>query len=937
MQCKLTVGRVDDPLEYEADRVADQVMRMPDSAPAMRSAPEAAAIQRAPSIQDADAIQRKCAACEEEEEGPGAHKVHTKRSSSGQKPGAFQAPSIVDGVVKQPGSPLDRPTRQFFESRFGTSFDSVRIHTDGQAAESARSVAARAYTVGNHVAFGAGEFSPNSHAGRTLLAHELVHVQQQRGGDSGVLARVPTRAGVEKEDYSFSTNCGWIDWGHANPGFAKKLIASVQAASDALAPGATPAADAGTTTSPAMQASKAGVVFSSASMTVKLARTLTPDEVIAVSLSLFKNISIIFEVQQIWTDWASGSAFSQEDLPSNLISFYRAAKGYSQGDIKGFCASQGKDASLQEFDARHDFKKNKTFDPIGATGPWPAELSSIDEKVGGSLYTVQSSTVGGPANRSAICPMYRVVGTIGDTDLFIISVGGAHFTAADNVRVVPTYQVDPDRTGGGGSFTYIEVTPFAQPDIDAFNKKGVKFPVWAPSNVLECLELSGTDVAATLRRMPVANGAANTGAAPPSVSETLGRPGSSLSAEARAFMEPRFGENFGGVRVHTDDAAARSAEAIGARAYTLGNHIVFGRGHEPSGSSMSRRLLAHELSHVVQQRGARRPNTAPAEMLVRRDTDPAAPAPAAPAAPAVPINDQIAKDVFGVADYDTYVASLKSTTFFGQSIDNVHDQLIQMLGVAEADLKKTQPATYKPKKADSTLRKGVNGMHGWGMAVDFDVMENPYVLNESGDAKLDPELVVAYNHIAQFILGKAKSSLTNLKKGRSAFGAGTAGDVYDELNEESNAMKRYFALKDDAAKLNDFLANEWDAKHPGEAAPDASIVQQQMEEDYVALGGKGLDGKKKSTGGNGDRPFAPKSSGGAGDPATGFLNLDKPFVMAMTDAGFAWGAIDIAGAPGDIQHFDTRLKGTGAKLFGTMMKLKAQAAAAAKPAAAKKP
>lgn len=75
-----------------------------------------------------------------------------------------------------------------------------------------------------------------------------------------------------------------------------------------------------------------------------------------------------------------------------------------------------------------------------------------------------------------------------------------------------------------------------------------------------------------------------------------------MGAGMRTFMEPRFGQDFSGVRVHTDAKAASSAEALNARAYTVGNHVVFGAGQ------YSPHLMAHELAHVVQQ-GAAASNT----------------------------------------------------------------------------------------------------------------------------------------------------------------------------------------------------------------------------------------------------------------------------------------------------------------------------------------
>ena len=89
------------------------------------------------------------------------------------------APPIVHDVLRSPGQPLDRATRASLEPRFGHDFSRVRIHSDAKAAESARAVAAQAYTVGSDIVFGAGCYSPGTETGRRLLAHELTHVVQQ--------------------------------------------------------------------------------------------------------------------------------------------------------------------------------------------------------------------------------------------------------------------------------------------------------------------------------------------------------------------------------------------------------------------------------------------------------------------------------------------------------------------------------------------------------------------------------------------------------------------------------------------------------------------------------------------------------------------------------------------------------------------------------------
>jgi len=112
------------------------------------------------------------------------------------------------------------------------------------------------------------------------------------------------------------------------------------------------------------------------------------------------------------------------------------------------------------------------------------------------------------------------------------------------------------------------------------------------------------------------------GAAAPSAAvggyvQSLGGRGQPLPASARSFFESRLGHGFGRVRVHTDAHAQSSADALGARAYTVGSDVVFGGGEYDPTSARGRRLLAHELTHVVQQ-GATRP-------LIQRETKPKAP------------------------------------------------------------------------------------------------------------------------------------------------------------------------------------------------------------------------------------------------------------------------------------------------------------------------
>lgn len=167
VQTKLTVGAPGDAHEREADHVADQVMRMP----------EPARVQRACSCGGSGS----CETCQEE--------AALQRKAGGGEGTVGVAPPIVQDVLRSPGQPLDASARDFLEPRLGTDLGGVRVHTDPQAAESARSVHARAYTVGSDIVFAPGQYAPQTGEGRRLLAHELTHVVQQSAGAAPILRR----------------------------------------------------------------------------------------------------------------------------------------------------------------------------------------------------------------------------------------------------------------------------------------------------------------------------------------------------------------------------------------------------------------------------------------------------------------------------------------------------------------------------------------------------------------------------------------------------------------------------------------------------------------------------------------------------------------------------------------------------------------------------
>jgi flagellin-like hook-associated protein FlgL len=117
---------------------------------------------------------------EDEEE----QRIHQKEFDSATPLVTPSMAANIHSMSHHSGSPLPPATRAFFEPRFGADFSQVRVHTGSRAAETSRSINARAFTIGNNIAFGPGQFLPESPSGNQLLAHELTHVVQQTGGSA---------------------------------------------------------------------------------------------------------------------------------------------------------------------------------------------------------------------------------------------------------------------------------------------------------------------------------------------------------------------------------------------------------------------------------------------------------------------------------------------------------------------------------------------------------------------------------------------------------------------------------------------------------------------------------------------------------------------------------------------------------------------------------
>jgi hypothetical protein len=230
LQAKLTVSHPGDGAEREADRVADAVMRMAATQPFIgrkddagvqracdacaqqeseervaRAAGEDEELDRAVAAGEDEELDRAVATGTEDEEldravATGAEDEEIDRAVDGaaeQEDEQVLAAPRADGVpavtpaleasirnVRGSGVPLAPETRTFFEPRMGADLSNVRVSTGTQASGVARKLNARAFTVGNHITFGAGQYQPASNDGKRLIAHELTHVIQQGGASA---------------------------------------------------------------------------------------------------------------------------------------------------------------------------------------------------------------------------------------------------------------------------------------------------------------------------------------------------------------------------------------------------------------------------------------------------------------------------------------------------------------------------------------------------------------------------------------------------------------------------------------------------------------------------------------------------------------------------------------------------------------------------------
>lgn len=180
IQMKTRISPINDPLEREADRIADAVV----------SGTPIGAIGGAPP----GTAQHKCAGCEAEERREAVRRKTdgAVAATSVRQPSTAQA----EAAISSGGMPLSPRERAYFEPRFGHDLSGLRVHTGDEAASAASSINARAYALGGNIAFARGEYRPDTAAGKHLIAHEVAHTLQQSAALTPIIRRATYGSGA---------------------------------------------------------------------------------------------------------------------------------------------------------------------------------------------------------------------------------------------------------------------------------------------------------------------------------------------------------------------------------------------------------------------------------------------------------------------------------------------------------------------------------------------------------------------------------------------------------------------------------------------------------------------------------------------------------------------------------------------------------------------
>jgi hypothetical protein len=516
IQAKLVVGQPGDKYEQEADRVAEEVMRMP-----------------------APLVQRQEIAEGDENQKVGIQAKTLQQAAKGE----LEVNEDLENRLnrsKHRGTLISKEVRAFLEPCMQFDFGKVRIHTDNEAAQMNRELGARAFTYDKDIYFRAGQYNPGSYDGKRLLAHELTHVVQQNSA---------------RQDPEKKLNPLHIHR-ESSPAVMRDILLKI-------------AKYHGSITDPNIDVQIADHIYDQCNhLNVASAPVNNVNESNTL-IDLRGDTTLDFDsgnevdaVKRRVTATGPGEvpvAYVEDILLNNR-------RGFSGYTLNGLVAVSNR--SIQPHILAHEVGH---FLGLGHRGHGSRDLMYENPE---TITYAQSHP---PRLLQSDC---RTVRSRIQPKLTVSTPGDMYEQEADRVADAVMRMSEPQAVSSG-TLSIQGTCPTCEED------ELRRQPVEEEEELLQTKEISGQNAETTPdleSRINVIRGS-----------------GQPLPKSARAYFEPRFGYDFSQVQVHIDIEANTLNRALNARAFTTGQDIFFRHGAYNLGSGQGRELLAHELTHVVQQ------------------------------------------------------------------------------------------------------------------------------------------------------------------------------------------------------------------------------------------------------------------------------------------------------------------------------------------------
>lgn len=525
--------------------------------------------------------------------------------------GETGTPDAIRSVVSSIGRSMDETVQREMEAKIGGSFSDVRIHAGPEAAAAADAINARAFTVGNHVAFNEGEYKPATDDGKKLIAHELTHVRQQT---EGVVSLLPK---ADADHPAAGVTVG------ASVYVQPKLEVSspddpAEKEAEEVAENVLKMDDEETMTETDADASDTGVDRTETETAAEGAETETPTAATEMSDPQTDGV----DQDQAGAETATDSADSVQRTPDagstgeHVDSAADGSSATATAETSRGTASTA-DGTAADTVNPDEATASDAAPAVGGPGDSPNEDGDGTISVGRRMFRAADtgveqrvSDIEAMYDNGPLQPKLEMSSPDSPAEKEAERIASAVTRMDDPVEEtanVPSGQGPPDV---GQSNTASPDEESVDPMADICPRCARRYRAGKPLNCSTCEEIvqakcdecEWTDES-VFRTATIPESGQIDRAAEETIDAVRRRSGESLPDETQTTFERRFGADFSSVEVHTGSNADEAARSINAEAFTVGTDIVFRSGAFRPRTEGGMHLLAHELTHVVQQRG----------------------------------------------------------------------------------------------------------------------------------------------------------------------------------------------------------------------------------------------------------------------------------------------------------------------------------------------